>query len=124
MADLSASANRIHLEQLELQACVGVTEDERARPQPLIINLTIWPHSAFEQLQDDINRTINYVELHRSARELVGSRDWKLIETIASELASNVLVTFPLKAVEVEVRKFVLPNTEYVSATVRKGTSS
>jgi dihydroneopterin aldolase len=47
----------------------------------------------------------------------------KLIETLASELASHLLRKFPLEGVEVEVRKFVLPNTKYVSATTRLGIS-
>jgi dihydroneopterin aldolase len=115
-----SECNRIHIEQLEVHSTIGVTEDERSSSQPLILNLTVWPNVDFERLQDEIGRTVNYVELCRTAREFVETRRDKLIETLASELAAGLLAKFPLKAVEVEVRKFVLPNTRYVSVTVRR----
>ncbi len=123
VADSVASANRIHIEQLELEARIGVTEEERAGPQRLVLNLTVWPTAAFGGLRDDLAQTVNYAELCRSAREFVQGRTNKLIETLAHQLASHLLGKFPLEAVEVEVRKFVLPNTKYVSATVRLGTT-
>jgi hypothetical protein len=46
-----------------------------------------------------------------------------LIETLASELVSWLLEKFPLRAAEVEVRKFVLPGTQYISTTVRREVS-
>jgi dihydroneopterin aldolase len=119
----SAVGPRIHIEQLEVEARIGVSEEERASPQRLTLNLTVWPSTAFDRLQDDILQAVNYVELCRSTREFVQSRADKLIETLASELASHLLRKFPLEGAEIEVRKFVLPNTKYVSATVRRGTS-
>ena len=120
MTDFNPAGDRLHLEQLELDVRIGVTDEERAKPQRLVINLTVWPDVHFGQLNDDINRTINYVELCRATREFVQSRDWKLIETVASDLSSQLLEKFAIGAVEIEVRKFVLPNTAFVSATVRR----
>lgn len=89
-------------------------------PQRIVVNVIIWPRANFDSLKDDIDRTVNYVELCRTTREFVQSRQWKLIETLVSDLASELLERFPLAAVEVEVRKFVLPNTAFVSATIWK----
>jgi len=116
----AAAADRIRIEQIELHARVGVTEDERSKPQRIAVNLTIWPKAGFEQMKDDISRTVNYVELCQAVREFIGQRAFKLIETLAADLASDLLRAFPLQTVEVEIRKFVLPNTEYVSATARR----
>ena len=33
----------IRIQQLEVQAHIGVPEDERASPQRLTLNLTLWP---------------------------------------------------------------------------------
>jgi dihydroneopterin aldolase len=118
-----AAGENIRIEHLEISARLGVTDEERSHPQRITLNLTIWPSVCFDKLQDEISRTVNYVELGRAAGELVQSRDWKLIETLASELASHLLGKFPVQAVEVEVRKFVLPNTQYVSVTVRRTVS-
>jgi len=50
----------------------------------------------------------------------VQSREWKLIETLASDLSSHLIEKFLIQTVQIEVQKFVLPNTAYVSATVRR----
>lgn len=120
VADLGDLSDSIHAEQLELDARVGVGEDERSRPQRLTISVTVWPRLGFDELNEDITQTINYVEICRSTRELVIGREWKLIETIASELASHLLSRYPLRSAEVEVRKYVLPNTQYVAVRVRR----
>jgi FolB domain-containing protein len=120
VADNNQTTDQVHLEQLELNVRIGVTDDERAKPQRLLLNITIWPKAEFNHLQDDIDKAVNYVGLCRSARELVEGREWRLIETVASGLASHLLATFELTTAEVEVRKFVLPKTEYVSATARR----
>ena len=97
-----------------------MTDAERETPQRIVVNVIIWPKANFERLEDDIARTIDYVELCRTAREFMQSREWKLIETLASDLGSELLARFSLAAVEIEVRKFVLPNAAFVSATTRK----
>jgi dihydroneopterin aldolase len=114
------AGDRIRIEQLEMFAQVGVTSEERGQPQRIVLNLTIWPETDFERLRDDIAHTVNYVELCRVTQELVESHEWNLIETLASTLASNLLAKFPLKAAEIEIRKFVLPNTKYVAVTARR----
>jgi FolB domain-containing protein len=121
VADSSAAAtDRIHIEQLELYARVGVTENERSRPQRITLSVTIWPETAFADLEDDITRTVNYSELCRAAREFVENRSAKLIETLASEVAAHLLKEFPLGAVEIELRKYVLPDVKHVAVIVRR----
>ena len=44
----------------------------------------------------------------------------KLIETLADRMASHLLQLFPIEKVEIELRKFVLPDADYVSVTVTR----
>jgi FolB domain-containing protein len=118
-----ASSDQIHIEQLEVFARVGVPADERANPQRVTINLTIWPKQGFSKLEDDIGRTTDYAEVCRSTCNFLEERTDNLIETLASALASHILQEFGARAVEIEVRKFVLSQTQYVSATVRREVS-
>ena len=113
----------IRIDQLELQVRIGVTDEERAHPQRITISITIWPAAAFEQLKDDLTNTVNYSDLCRVTREFIEERADKLIETLVSALAAHLLAEFRLEAVEVELRKFVLPNTNYVSAIVHRSRS-
>lgn len=115
-----AAANQIHIEQLEVFARVGVTENERDHAQRLRLNITAWPEVAFENLQDDISRTVNYSALAAHTRDLVGAKSWRLIETLAAELARRLLTDFPLQRVQIELQKFVLPDAEHVAVLITR----
>jgi dihydroneopterin aldolase len=107
--------DRIHIEQLEVHGRVGVPDFERAELQRLIFNVTLWPEIA--ELHDDIANTINYSAVAECVKDFVSRHDYKLIETLAEKIAAHLLAQFNLRQVEVEVRKFVLPDTDYVSVT-------
>jgi dihydroneopterin aldolase len=47
-------------------------------------------------------------------------RSWKLIETLAVDLAAMILAEFKPERVAVEVKKFVLPEARWVSVRVRR----
>ena len=112
--------DRIHIEQLEVHGRVGVLDSERAEPQRLSLNVTLWPKIA--ELHDNIANTVNYSVVAECAKEFVNQHDYKLIETLAEEMAAHLLAQFDLRKVELEVRKFVLPDANYVSVTaVREG---
>jgi len=120
VGDPGASADRIHVEQLELYTRVGVTENERSAPQRITVNLTAWPRPDFDDLDDNLTRTVNYAELCREIRNLVENRSVSLIETLVSEIITRLLTQFPLRAVEIELRKYVLPDTKYVAVIARR----
>jgi 7,8-dihydroneopterin aldolase/epimerase/oxygenase len=105
----------IHIEQLEIYGCVGVPDSERAQAQRLIFNLTFWPKRSGPR--DDIADTVNYSEVAASLKQFVSQKNYRLIETLAEEAAGHLLARFPLRKVAIEVRKFVLPDADYVSVT-------
>lgn len=105
----------IHIEQLEIRVRVGVPDAERAQPQRLILNVTFWPRRS--EPRDNIADAVNYSEVAVSLKQFVAQRDYRLIETLAEETAGHLLARFPLRKVTVEVRKFVLPDADYVSVT-------
>ena len=109
------SEDEIHIEQLELEATVGVPDAERATPQRLVFNITITPQNSFRQLGDDLQRTVDYAAVRDAVKEFVRGRSFKLIETLADELASRLKQQFAISRVAIEVRKFILPDTKYVA---------
>jgi dihydroneopterin aldolase len=107
--------DRIHIEELEVHARVGVPDSERAQSQRLALNVTLWPNIA--ELQDNVANTVNYSAVAERVKEFIRRHDYNLIETLAEETAAHLLAQFNLGKVEVEVRKFVLPDANYVSVT-------
>lgn len=115
------SEDEIRIEELELMARVGVPDEERAQPQRLVVSLTLQPRGNFAELDDDLARTVDYALVCEELRRFVSGRRDKLIETLADEMATHLLRAFALVRVDLELRKFILPETRYVAARVSRG---
>ena len=105
---------------LELSAHIGVPDAEREEAQRLTLNLVLRPASPLSHLGDDLSRTVDYYALTRRVRQLAGARPRRLIETLVEEICSCVLEEFSVRAVEVELRKYILPDTEYVAVRLSR----
>jgi FolB domain-containing protein len=110
----------IHIEELTVEATIGVPDVERQKPQRLVLSITLVPANDFRRLDDDIERTVDYAAVADEVTKFVRARTVKLIETLADELAAHLLAGFPLREVQIEVRKFIVPETKYVSARVAR----
>lgn len=114
------SGDVVRLEQIELLAHIGVPDDERSQPQRLTISVTFWPKTQAAGLSDDINQAVNYAEVCDEVRRFVHSRRARLIETLADALAGHLLATFEIRRITIELRKYILPDVEFVSVTVTR----
>jgi dihydroneopterin aldolase len=112
--------DQIHIEQLELQARVGVTEAEREKPQRLTASMTLWLRVSADDLNDDVAKTVNYSSLCAEVKQLIESRRDKLIETLAENVAAHLLKKFPIRMIKIELRKFVLSDAAYVSVIITR----
>ena len=110
----------IRLEQIVLLAHIGVPDDERSRPQRLTISLTFWPRRSAPDLNDNIEKAVNYAEVCDEVRSFVQSRRDRLIETLADALATHLLHSFAINRIVVEIRKYILPDVQFVSVTVTR----
>ena len=109
------TSDAILVRGLELSSHIGVPDAERAEAQRLTLNLVLFPSSPLSNLGDELGRTVDYYTLTRRVRQLAGARPRKLLETLAEEICACVLEEFSVRAVEVELRKYILPDTEYVA---------
>lgn len=120
MEQKDKSGDQIHIAQLEVSARVGVPEEERASAQRLTFTISLWPLEEFHHLDDQIARTVDYASVCTETREFVATRRDKLIETLADALARHLLEVFEIRRITVELRKYILPNVEFVSVTVTR----
>jgi FolB domain-containing protein len=112
----------IEIKGLEVMACVGVPDDERTTPQRLLLDLRFAARDQPDDLAEDITRTVDYHSVSLRVEEITKERPRKLIETLADEISSIILEEYRLTWIEVSVRKFILPQTEWVSVSVRRET--
>ena len=115
--------NEILIKGLSVECHIGVPDEERAHPQRLLIDARLVPRTAFADLDDDLTLTADYDAAARRIAAVAAERPRKLIETLAADLAAALLREFPLVAAEVEIRKFILPQTEYVAVRCRRETA-
>jgi len=110
----------ILVSQLELLAHVGVPPSERGAVQRLTVSLRLIPTRGLSALADDIANTVDYASVCTAVRQQAESRPRRLIETLAEEIATLLLTRYPLRAVEVEVRKYIIPGTQYVAVSIHR----
>ena|SRR2546423_2476509 len=119
-----ADESWIHIHQLELMACIGVPDEERSTAQRLTLSLTLWPDRQMKEMNDEIDRTVNYAAVCDEVGKFVEARRDKLIETLADALAAHLLETFAIRKITIELRKYILPQVEFVSVTVTRERSA
>jgi dihydroneopterin aldolase len=110
----------IIVSQLEVHAQIGVPAAERGSAQRLTVSLRLIPERGLASLGDEVANTVDYANVCAAVRQEAAAKPRRLIETLAEEIAGLLLSGFPLRAVEVEVRKYVLPGTEYVAVGIRR----
>lgn len=111
--------DRIRIRALRLSTRVGVPDAERAAPQTVSVNVEIEPDRAFATIGDAIGDTVDYFAVSERLKTVAATGERRLIETLAIDLARAVLEFPRARAVTVEVRKFILPETDYVSVETR-----
>ena len=92
----------------------------RANPQKLTVNISLWPYPQAGDLADRIERAVNYSAVAEETKNFVRDQSVSLIETLADRLASHLLKSFAIQKVTIELRKFALQDTKYVSVTVTR----
>jgi phosphoglycolate phosphatase len=94
---------------------IGVAEEERAKAQTLAITVRFRTFGRFQDLNDDLSKTVDYAAVASEISRFVSESKYFLIETLVSQLADHLVRKYPLAYLEVELKKFVLPDTNHVS---------
>jgi dihydroneopterin aldolase len=94
---------------------------ERSEAQRLLISLEMATDSfSHAASTDNIAWTINYADVVQHVKKITAHRARKLLETLAEEIAADLLKSFPIRKVTLEIKKFVLPETQYVSVKIER----
>jgi FolB domain-containing protein len=113
--------SKISIVDLEVFFNVGVPDEERAKPQRLLLTVQMEFDFSSAAISDRVTKTIDYFAVAQYVTKFGEGRSWKLIEKLASDIADEVLSKFHPQSVWVEVKKFALPQARYVSASLTAG---
>ncbi len=110
----------ILIKELEVWYRVGVPDAERAEPQRLLSDVEIEHPFDAAASGDDLERTVDYSAVCRRLVSFGDGRNWRLLETLSVEIAETLIREYRLRAVTLEIRKFILPETRYVGVRIRR----
>jgi phosphoglycolate phosphatase len=115
-----AAPDVIEIRKLALTVHIGVPDEERAASQEVHATLRMTPRRGFGNLDDDLERTVDYHQVAMEIEQLAAARPRRLIETLAVEIAELLLSRHPLSRVAVFIEKRILPQTECVAVHVER----
>lgn len=98
-------SDRITLRGMQFMGRHGVSDGERAVPQPFEVDLVLRLDLKRPAATDELADTINYASLFELTRAIVEGRQFHLIEALAAAIADAVLAAHAVDDVEVRVRK-------------------
>lgn len=114
------SDDRILIDSLELISRIGITPEERAAPQRLTVSLDMAPRHDLVGLGDDLKHTIDYYAVCEAVKTLAATGERNLVETLATDICDLVLRKFAVAAVAVELRKYILKDTNFVAVRLQR----
>lgn len=114
----------IRVVDLEVYCRIGVPEEERREPQKLLVSLEMSVDSvAAAAKDDDLKLTVNYYRVAERVKALAAEGERKLIETLAEKIAADLLRSYPIRRLVVEIKKFILPNARHVSVKIERSSN-
>lgn len=110
--------DRITVSRMKVPAHIGVTEDERAVPQPLLIDLDLVVDLSAAGKSDELHDTVDYGRLVTEVAGLVRASRSQLLENLAESIARFACSLPRVERVTVAVAKESPPVTEDVEAII------
>ena len=101
--------DKIELKGMTFYGFHGVLPEEQTLGQRFIVDVVLHRDLRAAGISDDLDATVNYVEVYQSVKSVVEGQPRKLIEAVAEEIAVNILDEYDVEAVKVKVKKPEVP---------------
>ena len=117
--------DHIRIENLEIYAYHGVFEEEKKKGQKFYLTIDMKQNLRPAGINDDLTKSTHYGLVSELVYKIVSENCYDLIETVAEQCATKILLQFPLiEEITVKVSKPDAPISipfEDVSVTVTRG---
>lgn len=111
--------DHLQITALSTKTRIGVHDWEQRILQQLLLDIRI-PYD-FSNCEDDLAKTLDYDLLCQRVTTFVESHSFKLIETVANEVAAFLLKEFPIKTLSLTVSKpHAIKNAGLISVTITR----
>ena len=98
--------DKIYIRDLEFIGYHGVLEEEKKLGQKFFISLELTTNLREAGLNDNITKTTHYGEVAETIKKIFFLKKYDLIETLAEDIAREVLLNYPLiSELKLEIKK-------------------
>lgn len=105
-------SDRILIERLEFRGRCGVTPEERAKPQPLAVDLELTTCLDHAGRSDNLADTIDYARIAKRLTEIGTTHETALLEMLAERFFTMLYNEFPIDRATLWLRKLHPPITQ------------
>ena len=97
--------DKIFINNLQVETIIGIFDWEREVRQVVSINLEMEFDNKIAAKSDDINDALDYKKVGKRVTAYVERSKYKLVESLAEQIAKLVLREFPVSSLTVSVTK-------------------
>jgi 7,8-dihydroneopterin aldolase/epimerase/oxygenase len=120
IADAERAVRHVFIRNLELLAQIGIHGHEKGKMQPVRINVDLEVEDA-AILEDRLDQVVDYGDITRKIRGLVGKGHINLAETMAERIAALCFEDERVKSARVRVEKLhALPGAESAGVEIER----
>ena len=97
---------KINVKQIPCYVSIGIHDEEKKMGQKLLIDVIVEINST---KTDDINSTINYVDIYNTVQKVGKEKSYSLIETLAENILEVIIKHRAVISAKVKVHKPHIP---------------
>lgn len=114
-------ADKLIIHNLTAKCQIGLTEEERATPQTVWIDLELAIDAAKAAYRDRVqDAAVDYAEVVSAVQGIAQRTPYNLLETLADHVATFVLGKFRVPWVRVKVKKRALPGIDHAAVEIER----
>lgn len=111
----------IEIEDLKVDTIIGVFDEERLKPQTILISIKCQLDLDHNQDLDDIENVTSYSDIKKEIVTFVSASQYKTLEKLITELKKQLDNQFPIKIEKLEINKIEIAkkyNAKKVSVSI------
>ena len=97
--------DRIMARGMTFRACHGVLVTEQVEPQTFKVDVDLFMDTSQAGRSDELKDTVSYADVFAQVRQIVEQESFHLLEALAENIATSLLLRFPVMGVELTVYK-------------------
>ncbi|WP_339060670.1 dihydroneopterin aldolase [Tepidibacillus marianensis] len=116
--------DKIIFQAMQFYAYHGVFEEENRLGQKFEVDVELFLSLKKAGQSDCLEDTVNYAQVYQVTKDFVMGTPKKLLESLAENIATEILSSFPIKGVMVRVRKLQPPipgHIQSVAVEIKRG---